>query len=326
MGFLKNLFGTKADLTEEEERQRVATRQFETLRDSGVRAMQMGELKLAIPYFEKALELRPDDRQTQAYMAEAQLKARNYAAALPYLERLAPEEADGIELRLLLANAHGRTGDFAAMQATVEPLMDAHASDARVPFLAAEAAHGLAYNSKAIDLLTQTLQAHPDYVVARLLRARILGEMGQWHEAVADTSRLAASETADEESLLLHGEALTATAAYEGAESVYQRVLEGNPFCREAFIALEQLFETTTQWDKALALCDEAVAAMPDFAEIYKLRSGVKHHLNDEAGATDDLKRSLELKPELAENSDGEFSNLENRMADNYRRLNPYQF
>ena len=52
----------------------------------------------------------------------------------------------------------------------------------------------------------------------------------------------------------------------------------------------------------------------------------MKHRLHDDAGAAEDLKRSLELNPESATSLDGEFTNVENRMSQYYRNLNPYGF
>lgn len=326
MGIFNSLFKSKPS-NPEEAQQRTEQRQFETLRDNGVRAMQANQLQLAIPYLEKALELRPDDRPTMAYMAEAQLRGQNHAAALPLLRQLAPGETDGIELHLLLAQSEGRTGDFASMQQTMQPLLATHADDARVPFLAAVAAHGLHDDLTAIALATQALTGHEDYTRARLFRARVLGEMGQWREALEDTTVLVNdSATADEEAVLLHGDAQAATGDADAAERTYRAVLEQDPFCREAFLSLERLYEQNDLWDKALAVCDEAIEAIADFAEAYKVRGGVKLHLHDEAGAADDLKRALEKKPELAQAVDGEFSNIEAQMNERYKAMNPYKF
>lgn len=84
-----------------------------------------------------------------------------------------------------------------------------------------------------------------------------------------------------------------------------------NPFSREAVLKLGSLYEQTAQWDKALAVYDEAINMQPKFAAAYKARGGVKNHLKDVAGAAEDLKRSLELEPELAKAVDGEYANVE---------------
>ncbi len=307
MSFLKSLFGGKTAATPKEEQQRTEERQFNTLRDNGVRAMQINQVKLALPYFEQALALRPDDLQTVGYLAEVLLRLQEYTAALPHLSRLAAADPENLEVHLLLAQAQGKTGDYAAMQATVAALQTQAANDARVSYLAAEAAHGQGNDLMAIAHLTQALTLRPDYHQSLYLRARVLGQMGQWAEALKDTTALIEAAGGDEDVHILHADALSATGATEEAEAEYRKVLDFNPFCRDAMLHLGAFYEQQTQWDKALAHYDEVVAEQPDFAEAYMQRGGVKHHLHDEAGAMEDLKKALELRPELAEELSGEF-------------------
>ena len=51
---------------------------------------------------------------------------------------------------------------------------------------------------------------------------------------------------------------------------------------------------------------------MPQLAEAYQLRGGVKLRLHDKLGAADDLKKALQIKPELAQSLEGAFSNMDN--------------
>ncbi len=326
MSFLKSLFGGKSAETPEEQQQRTEERQFNTLRDSGVRAMKINELKLAVPYFEQALTLRPDDIQTISFMAEALVRMQEYANALPYLQRLAGENPENIEIALLLAQAQGQVGDYTAMQTTAAGLLSSEAADPRVPYMAAEAAHGLGDDLMAIAYLTQAIALRPDYHQALLFRARVLGQMGQWAETLQDTRVLIGTGGGDEEAFILHADALAAAGDAAGAEETYLKVLEYNPFCREAMLHLGAFYEQQEQWEKALAHYDGAISELPDFAEAYKRRGGVKHHLHDEAGAMDDLKKALELRPALGSELDGQFSSLENRVNEQFRSLNPYKF
>ncbi len=326
MSFLKSLFGGKSAATPEEEQLRTEERQFNTLRDSGVRAMKMNAMTMAVPYFEQALTLRPDDVPTISFMAEALLRMQEYAKALPYLQRLAEAEPDNLEVYLLLAQAQGKTSDYAAMQATTTSLLAAHADDARVPYMAAEAAHGQKNDLMAIAYLTQAITLRPDYHQALLLRARILSEMGQWAEALKDAETLIEAGGGDEEAYILLADLLVANERGEEAEATYRKVLDYNPLCREAMLHLGALYEQQGFWDKALAHYDEVIAEFPDFSEAYKMRGGVKHHLHDEAGAMDDLKKALELKPDIAGDLDGEFTNIEAKMNEHYRNMNPYKF
>lgn len=316
MGFLSSLFGN-GEQTE--------AAKFETLRDDGVRAMQMGELPYAEKCFLAALDIERDTK-TLSFLAETYLCMRNSEKACPLLSELHAKEPDNVEVALLLAQTQGELKLFADQRTTCEEILAAHADEARALFLDAEALHGLGDDIMAIARLTQSLVLEPEYHRALKLRAEILGHMGQWTSALDDIEALVAADADNEEYLLLRAEAHTALSNSDKAIADYQRVLENNPFSREAVLRLGKLYEETTRWDKALALYDEAIDLQPQFAEAYKARGGVRHHLKDEAGAADDLKRSLELAPEQAKALDGEYTNLENRMKDMYRQNNPYQF
>lgn len=325
--FLKRT-GSDPDAATPEAREAIARQhRFETLRDDGVRAMHMGEHAFAAKCLGAALELEPDDLKTTGYMAECLLRMQDFASARPLLERLTAADPNNVEVRLLFVTALERTGDIAAMRTAADALRAEFPDEPRAVCLAADAAHRQGDSFSAIALLTQILQANEDDTAARQLRARILADMGQWNEALQDTAVLAdGTGEADNAVLQLHGDALAATGQDEAARTVFERMLENDPFDREAVLRLGALCEATADYGRALSVYDEAVALQPDFAEAYKRRGGVKLALHDEAGAADDLKRSLELQPAQAESIDGEFSNVENSMNARYRAMNPYGF
>ena len=75
MSFLRKIFGGPAEdqLSPEELAAKEAQQQernFQTLRDDGVRAMHMGEFPFAQKCFDAALAIHTDDLQTLAYKAE----------------------------------------------------------------------------------------------------------------------------------------------------------------------------------------------------------------------------------------------------------------
>lgn len=294
MGFFSSIFGNH-EVSE--------AAKFETLRDDGVRAMQMGEL----PYAEKC-------------------RMQKRAEALPLLKEICEAEADNVEVALLLAQTQGCLEQFSDERATCQAILAAHPDEPRALYLTAEADNGLGEEFQAIAHLTQCLQLRSDYQAAQLLRARVLAKMGQWTEVLSDAETLVQTDAENEEYLTLRAQARAALGQTDGAAADLQQVLSLNPFNRDAVLKLGSLYEQTSLWDKALALYDEAIELQPEFAEAYKARGGVRHHLKDEAGAADDLKRSLELAPEKAQELDGEYTNVENEMKAKYTSLNPFGF
>ena len=329
MGFFKKLFGssdaaTLTAATEADARQ--DDRRFDMLIDNGVRALQMNEVCMAAPYLEQAHALRPDDRRAASLLAEVHLRRQDHAAALPLLRMLAETDGDDMQVLMLLADTEGKAGQYDAMQATAATLLDRCGDDPRSHYLAAVAAHGTQNDFEAIAQLCIALNAEEGYRQARQLRAEVLGSMGQWQEALADTAVLAADAEATDEERLLHARALAATGQADDALQVIADVLEANPFCREAFLLRGSIYEQQALWDKALETYDEACNEVEGFGEAYLRRGAVKRHLHDDAGAADDMKTYLRLCPQAAQALEGDFTNIENLMNDRYRRLNPYQF
>lgn len=316
MGIFSSIFGTSKPSDESK---------FEMLRDDGIRAMQMGELAYAEKCLKMAVGLRADDA-AEGLLAEVYLRMQNYEAALPMLEGICSRQPENVEVRLLLARTQGELKLYADERSTCSALMEGHADEPRVLYLAAEADFGLEDLLQAVARLTQCLTLRADYHSARLLRARVLGAMGQWNEALADADELKAAGVAHEDCLLLRARCLAMLGRDEEAAAELEDVCALNPYSQEAILLLGSIYEQTARWDKALMLYDEAVDLQPDFAAAYRARGGVKRHLKDDAGAAEDLKRSLELAPEKAAELDGSYTNVENEMNARYRSLNPYGF
>lgn len=316
MGFFSSIFGGGQPSVENK---------FDTLCDDGVRAMQMGEL----PYAEKCLKAALDIRhelKAVSFLAEVYLRMRNYESALPLLQELTQADADNVEVALLLAQSQGELKLYEDEATTCRQILASHAEEPRALYLLAEAEDGQGDIFQAIAHLTQCLQLRPDYQRAQYLRARILAKMDSWKEVLDDVTHLAEADSENEDYRILKAEAHAALGQTDEAAADLKQVLSLNPFNRDAVLKLGSLYEQTSLWDKALALYDEAIELQPEFAEAYKARGGVRHHLKDEAGAAEDLKRSLELAPEKAADLDGEYTNVENEMNAKYRSMNPYGF
>lgn len=316
MGIISSIFGTSKP-TEEQK--------FSTLRDDGVRAMQMNELAYAEKCFVAALDMN-DDLKTKGFLAEVYLRMNNNEKALPLLRNLVESNQTSLEIELLLARTQGKLKMFEEEKRTCANMMEKYQQDARTLFLMAEAEHGLHDDFMAIAHLTQCLAIRADYCQAQFLRAEILKGMGQWKEVLEDANLLVKADKENVDYMLLQAEALAILGETDEAIEKYKEIQSLNPFCDEAILKLGAIYEQTSQWDKALLLYNEAIELRPDFAAAYKARGGVKNHLKDVNGAAEDLKKSLILAPEKAKDYDGEYTNVENEMNEHYKRLNPYAF
>mgnify|MGYP001054688833 CR=1 FL=1 len=99
MGFFNKIFGSSAPVSEETKKEQEAQRQFDLLRDTGVRALRAHEMKTAIDCLSQAHTMRPEEAETLSYLVEALLQAQAFEEAMPLLKKLSEMEKQKEELR-----------------------------------------------------------------------------------------------------------------------------------------------------------------------------------------------------------------------------------
>lgn len=298
---------------------------YAILHDDGIRAMKMGEVRYAEKCFAQALALQ-DDLQMVKLLAEAKIRLQDFEGAQPLLERVAEAEPENADVYLILAQTYGILGQYEKMEDVANQLLGSYPENPHVLYLYGEACHYLGENSPAITYLSKALELQPRYSAPRLLRAQIFVSKSEYNKALEDANVLTELDAENEDFLLLKADALAGNGQAEAAEAAYESLLALNPFCQEGVLHCADFYRSTARYEKALQVCNEAIELEPDFALAYRLRSDIKKDMNDEAGAAEDLRKSLDLQPEEGASTDGEFTTVENKMAERYRNMNPYGF
>lgn len=298
---------------------------YTILHDDGIRAMKMGEVRYAEKCFSQALALQ-DDLQMVKLLAEAKIRLQDFEGAQPLLERVAEAEPENADVYLILAQTYGMLGQYEKMEDVANQLLGSYPENPHVLYLYGEACHYLGENSPAITYLSKALEQQPRYIAPRLLRAQIFLSEAEYDKALEDANVLTELDAENEDVLLLRADALAGNGQAEAAEAAYESLLALNPFCQEGVLHCADFYRSTARYEKALQVCNEAIELEPDFALAYRLRSDIKKDMNDEAGAAEDLRKSLDLQPEEDASADGEFTTVENKMAERYRNMNPYGF
>lgn len=298
---------------------------YAILHDDGIRAMKMGEVRYAEKCFAQALALQ-DDLQMVKLLAEAKIRLQDFEGAQPLLERVAEAEPENADVYLILAQTYGILGQYEKMEDVANQLLGSYPENPHVLYLYGEACHYLGENSPAITYLSKALELQPRYSAPRLLRAQIFLSEAEYNKALEDANVLIELDAESEDFLLLKADALAGNGQVEAAEAAYESLLAINPFCQEGVLHCADFYRSTARYEKALQVCNEAIELEPDFALAYRLRSDIKKDMNDEAGAAEDLRKSLDLQPEEGASADGEFTTVENKMAERYRNMNPYGF
>lgn len=298
---------------------------YAILHDDGIRAMKMGEVRYAEKCFAQALALQ-DDLQMVKLLAEARIRLQDFEGALPLLERVAEAEPENADVYFILAQTYGILGQYEKMEDVANQLLGSYPENPHVLYLYGEACHYLGENSPAITYLSKALELQPRYSAPRLLRAQIFVSQSEYNKALEDANVLTELDAENEDFLLLKADALAGNGQAEAAEAAYESLLALNPFCQEGVLHCADFYRSTARYEKALQVCNEAIELEPDFALAYRLRSDIKKDMNDEAGAAEDLRKSLDLQPKEGASADGEFTTVENKMAERYRNMNPYGF
>lgn len=305
MGFFTSFFsGKPAD--PEAEKQKKQQKDFEVLKYDGLRAQRMGRLDYAMKCFEEALKLK-DDFETRNYLVNALVQADRIGEARRQLEHTCTMEPGHVSSFLTLANVCYLLEDYPATAQAARQAIDLEAGNAEAHYLLGKADLGQGDNLMCVAHLTQAIALANGHVEARLLRAKVLTQMAQYAEALEDIESVLEQDPESENALLLRGQVKQATAIPGEAEADFRRVTELNPFNRNAFLCLGRLFIAEDKPAEAIVLFDEAIELNPDFAQAYHERGRAKLMTGDKDGATDDMKRALELTPQEAKRIDGRF-------------------
>lgn len=307
MGFLKAFFTGKQE-TPESEKQKNEQKNFEILKYDGIRAQRIGRMDYAVKCFTEALKLQ-EDFETMLHLANVHIRMGALEEGRNVLERMTQLEPTHVSTFLALANVCYMEEDYEAMANAAREAVRLEEANAEAHYLLGKATHGQGDVIMSIAHLTKAVVLKDDFVEARLLRAEILFKMNQGKEAAEDVSAVLAVAPEEETALLLHGRLQEADEAFEAAEADYLRIIELNPFNEQAVLALGNLYIALKKPAEAIALLDEAIEMSPDFAQAYHERGRAKLLNGDKDGATEDMKRVLEINPQDAKAFTGEYNN-----------------
>lgn len=312
MGLLSALFGEKKqekDQQTPEEKQNL--KNFDILKYDGIRARNMGKLDYAVKCFEEAAALN-EEPETLGLLASTYLQANRTDDARVTLDRLVEKDPSNTQSLLSLASVCYLQQDYESMDTACQKVIAADDKNAQAYFLAARAAKGLNNDLNAIVMLTKAIALNETFVQAYQLRAEVLWSMRQASEATDDLNRILSLNPDDEDALLLKGRIEAALAHTEEACKCFDKVMEVNPFNETAYLLKGEMLNEQKKLTEAEALYTEAIDLMPDKAVFYQERGRIRLLSGNKAGATDDMKKAIEIAPEKEEQISGNFSNFGN--------------
>lgn len=293
MSFWKSLFGSKEESPEEKKKEDDA-RNFDVLKYDGVAALKVHELEHAIKCFKKALEIK-EDLEIRDYLSQALIQNNELLAAYAQLQKLAEAQPDNIKIWERMARVAYLMEDYGAMSDACEKALLLDKDNPEVLFLYARACLGHGEEVNAVAMLTKTIAIKPDFLDAYLLRGQTLLKMGDTKGAAEDADYLVEKAPNNEDALLLKAKVEEVLGHHEDAITYYNKVINANPFCIDAF----------------------------------KGRGAIRLAQGDTKGAEEDMKSVLELDPKKVAEVNGEYTgegteDIQQKTEQAYRNNNPF--
>lgn len=304
MNIFRALFGGK-EKSAGEEKQHEREKDFDVLKFDGVRALRSGETAYAIKCFTHALEMK-DDLETRDYLSQALIRNDELLPAFEQLQKLAEAQPENEEIFIRMAHVAYMMEDYGAMTDACERALFINKDDPQVLFLYAQGCIGQGDQANAIAMLTKCItlsnqqpadgNSHPSFANdARLLRGQTLLKLGEVAEAEEDAGILMEQVPGNEDVLLLKARIEEAKSDHAKAADYYNKVIEANPFCVDAF----------------------------------RERSAVRLAMGDHEGAEEDMQSVLELSPKETQNSSdasssSDLADIQRKVEQAYRDNNPF--
>lgn len=287
MNFLKKLFGISAEektLTKEEQ-QHADDRKFDILKYDGVKALKINNFDYAIECFTHALDMR-DDLESVDYLSQAYAGLGDYSKSYQQLEKLAEAQPDNIEIFLRMAGIAYVMEDYVVMSTACEKALLVDPDSPEALFMYAKACVGTDDSTNAVAMLTKAINIRDDYAEAYLLRGEVALSVGSLDEADEDASYLLEKYPGNEETLMLKAKIEQQRGNAESAAEYYGKVIDVNPFSKEA----------------------------------YSQRAALRRQMGDDDGARSDEEHLEEI---LSSEEGGGKQDIESKVEESYKNVNP---
>lgn len=328
MGIFKSLFSSApAEISQSAEqvsaeKKRIA---FETLRDNGVRAIKIGEYRLAADYLVKATELFPDNEEAESLLAEAYLRGGDMEKALMKLRTIAQKRPDNLQVWISVAQAALHQKEWELVLKACEEAKRLDDESSSVYYY-----EGLAYKEMeaydtAVEKFGKAIEKAGEYAAAYFMRAMAYMQDGKLEYAEKDLDFLINKGLADDMVYEQKGFLRKENKDYEGALHAYDKALEINPFNAEAYMGKADVYETKGDSVMALDVYKEALDNMPESLEMWRSLAGFKQRSGDEAGASECTRKLEKLAADSRLNQkEIKFDQIQNRVEDDARKSNPF--
>ncbi len=262
MGFFKTLFTGKED-TPEEKAQEKQRNDFDMFKYDSIQALHMRQTDFAIACLNHALDIH-DDAETRQHLANAYLANDDIDNAIDQLKRLINLQPDNPAFAISLAELQYQREQYEEAQETCREAIGHFATLAQPHHILAKISQAHDDLIQAVAEATIAISLQDDLHEAYMLRAAVLGKMGQYQEAETDADKVLALMPDNDEALTIKAQCCVATQRTDEAEQIYRQIINVNPFHADAYIHLGQLLMKQGRTDEATQLAEEALQNVPE--------------------------------------------------------------
>jgi tetratricopeptide (TPR) repeat protein len=300
----------------------------------GILLAQQGRAYEALPFFDRALALKPDSAGARHNRAQALFSMGRNAEARAELDAVVAAKPDLHAAWNLLGSVLAAQRDPKAEQAYRRAILlrpdhpETHYNLGVLFLEAGRLEEAIACYRKAIALRANFYSAHNN--LANALRAQgrhdeslvhyaqavqleprfaegwsnygaALREGGRVEEAIPALERAVALSPQSWSAMSNLGLAYLAHNRLQDAIDAQRRALELKPESAEVLVNLGNALSAMGQWEEALACYNQAMERTPSYPDAHNSLGMLRMERGDLAGAAASFRRALELKPDLSE-------------------------
>ena len=301
MGLFSSLFSSAKP--EEDNKQNADLQNFDLLKYDGIRALRINKPAYAMKCFTEALKIQ-HDLETMKYLVTAYNALDMSDEALETLDAMVATGEEQANTLLMRANFLYMNERHMEAAIDCEQIIEIEPDNLTAYFLLAKTEQNIGDLNKALCHLEKAINIKEDYMEGYLLRADIYLAMERGNDALADVEKVIELVPEDETAYLLRARIYELLGNDEAALLDYQLVLDNNPFNEAAYMPAGRLLMAGEKYHDALALFNEAIENIENFAEAYVARAITKHQIGDHEGALTDEETAKTLNSDEIETPD----------------------
>jgi tetratricopeptide (TPR) repeat protein len=269
---------------------------FGVYSDNGMRLYNNKEYEKAIKYFSKAVNLKPEDRNSYSYRAicyictsEFENAVKDYTIAIS----ISPD-ANYYSNR---GYSYNRLGEYekAAVDCTKAIELDQknanNYQNRGISFI------NLGEYKKAIEDCTKAIELNPKYSGAYVNRGLCYYNLKDYNNALKDYAKAIEYNPADSTAHLNQGVCYYELSDIENAIKCYSEAIEINPDYKDAYNNRGNCYADLKNYQNALDDYTKAIGIDPGFAIAYRNRAECYEKTGEKEKAKKDYKKAKKLDP-----------------------------